>query len=156
MIIRVLNRYQSENSEIVNDDTTNSNTSYESIPTEYSEILNEDTTDSDTSFESIASEDLEEELVLQEEAIEQMEEEIAIEEIVLEDIALDKENKTMFTVSNEKRALVIGINYNEDQFQGDDLQGCVNDMNNIKQVLRERCYFLEDDITTLKKFGGNA
>ena len=134
-----------ENSEIVNDDTTNSDTSYESIPTEYSEIVNEDTTDSDTSFESIASEDIEDELVLQEEAIEQMEEEIALEEI-----ALDKENKIMFTISNEKRALVIGINYNEDEFKGDDLQGCVNDMNNIKQVLHNKCYFLEEDITTLK------
>ena len=99
----------------MNDDTTNSDTSYESIPTEYSEIVNEYTTDSDTSFESIASEDIEDELVLQEEAIENME-----EEIVLEEIALDKENKVIYSISNEKKALLIGINYNEDEFNGDD------------------------------------
>ena len=32
----------------------------------------------------------------------------------------------------------------------DDLQGCVNDMNNIKEVLQGRCCFMEEDITTLK------
>ena len=128
------------NVEYTIEDTNSSNTSYDTIPTEYSETVSEDTTDSDTSFESIASEDLEEELELQEIALEQMTEAIDFVE----------QKTTMFTVSNEKRALVIGINYDEDQFQGDDLQGCVNDMNNIKQVLQERCYFLDEDITTLK------
>ena len=64
------------NVEYIFEDTNSSNTSFESIPTEYSEIVNEDTTDSDTSFESISSEDIEEELELQEIALEQMTEAI--------------------------------------------------------------------------------
>lgn len=97
-------------------------------------------TNSDTSNETISSEDLKEELLLQEIAIEEMNEEIALVE----------EKNTIYTVSGEKRALIIGINYNEDQMKEDDLQGCVNDMNNIKEVLQKRCYFMEEDITTLK------
>jgi len=97
-------------------------------------------TNSDTSNETISSEDLKEELLLQEIAIEEMNEEIALVE----------EKNTIYTVSGEKRALIIGINYNEDQIKEDDLQGCVNDMNNIKEVLQKRCYFMEEDITTLK------
>lgn len=96
-------------------------------------------TNSDTSNETISSEDLKEELLLQEVAIEEMNEEIAL-----------VEKNTIYTVSGEKRALIIGINYNEDQMKEDDLQGCVNDMNNIKEVLQKRCYFMEEDITTLK------
>ena len=97
-------------------------------------------TNSETSYETISSEDLKEELLLQEEAIEQMNEEIALVE----------ENNTIYTISGEKRALIIGINYNEDQMKEDDLQGCVNDMNNLKEFLHEKCYFMEEDITTLK------
>ena len=95
-------------------------------------------TNSDTSNETISSEDLKEELLLQEVAIEEMNEEIAL-----------VEKNTIYTVSGEKRALIIGINYNEAQMKEDDLQGCVNDMNNIKEVLQKRCYFMEEDITTL-------
>ena len=97
-------------------------------------------TNSDTSNETISSEDLKEELLLQEIAIEEMNEEIALVE----------EKNTIYTVSGEKHALIIGINYNEDQMKEDDLQGCVNDMNNIKEVLQGRCCFMEEDITTLK------
>jgi len=97
-------------------------------------------TNSDTSNETISSEDLKEELLLQEVAIEEMNEAIALVE----------EKNTIYTVSGEKHALIIGINYNEDQMKEDDLQGCVNDMNNIKEVLQGRCCFMEEDITTLK------
>jgi hypothetical protein len=107
--------------------------------THQTEEVNLDYTNSDTILDSIPLEDLKEELALQEEAIEQMNESIEVVE----------QNNAMFTISNDKRALVIGINYNEDEFKGDDLQGCVNDMNNIKDVLRDKCYFLKDDVMTL-------
>jgi hypothetical protein len=56
---------------------------------------------------------------------------------------------TIYTIENEKRALIIGINYNEDQIKEDDLQGCVNDMNNINEFLQNKCHFMEEDIHTL-------
>lgn len=58
-------------------------------------------------------------------------------------------NEFIYTYTNEKKALLIGINYNEDDFKGDDLNGCVNDMNNLKKFLINKCHFLEEDIKTL-------
>jgi hypothetical protein len=78
-------------------------------------------------------------------------EEIKEESSVDSNNAVVSENNenAIFTVSNEKKALVIGINYNEDQFKGDDLNGCVNDMTNLLPFLRTKCHFLNEDIKTL-------
>jgi len=59
------------------------------------------------------------------------------------------EDEHIFTYYNEKKALLIGINYNEDNFKGDDLSGCVNDMNNLNRFLHDKCFFFDDDITAL-------
>ena len=42
------------------------------------------------------------------------------------------ERKSFFCKNKKKRALLIGINYNEDKYKDDDLNGCVNDLNNLK------------------------
>ena len=71
--------------------------------------------------------------------------------LLVEEEEEEEEQNTdaIFTLSNEKKALVIGINYITDQFDNNDLNGCVNDMNNITSFLRDKCVFLTDDITTL-------
>ena len=45
------------------------------------------------------------------------------------------EIKPFFCKDKKKRALLIGINYDEDQYKDDDLNGCVNDLNNLKKFL---------------------
>jgi len=62
----------------------------------------------------------------------------------------DDMDDVIFTYSNEKKALLIGINYNENTIQGDELNGCVNDTNNLHRFLKQKCNFLDSDITTLK------
>ena len=65
---------------------------------------------------------------------------------------LDENNselKPFFCKDKKKRALLIGINYDDDQYKDDDLNGCVNDLNNLKQFLKERCGFEDEDIITL-------
>ena len=69
--------------------------------------------------------------------------------LLVEDEEEEQNTDAIFTLSNEKKALVIGINYITDQFDNNDLNGCVNDMNNITSFLRDKCVFLTDDITTL-------
>ena len=39
--------------------------------------------------------------------------------------------------------------YNEDKYKDDDLNGCVNDLNNLKKFLKEKGDFLDEDIITL-------
>ena len=46
--------------------------------------------------------------------------------------------KPFFCKHKKKRALLIGINYDEDKFKDDDLNGCVNDLNNLKKFLKEK------------------
>lgn len=62
----------------------------------------------------------------------------------------DEMDDVIFSYSNEKKALLIGINYNENTIEGDELNGCVNDTNNLYKFLQQRCNFLKSDITTLK------
>ena len=57
-------------------------------------------------------------------------------------------NNTYFS-SPKKKALLIGINYNDDQYKDDDLNGCVNDLNNLKKFLLTNLNFKEEDIITL-------
>jgi len=62
----------------------------------------------------------------------------------------DEMDDFIFTYSNEKKALLIGINYNENTIEGDELNGCVNDTNNLYKFLQQKCSFLKKDITILK------
>lgn len=57
-------------------------------------------------------------------------------------------NNTYFS-STKKKALLVGINYNDDQYKDDDLNGCVNDLNNLKKFLLTNLNFKEEDIITL-------
>lgn len=59
------------------------------------------------------------------------------------------ERKSFFCKNKKKRALLIGINYNEDKYKDDDLNGCVNDLNNLKKYLKEKGGFEDKDIITL-------
>lgn len=58
-------------------------------------------------------------------------------------------HKALFTTDANKRGLVIGINYDHDNVFDDDLRGCVNDMNNLRQFLIKYCHFQNDEIRTL-------
>lgn len=58
-------------------------------------------------------------------------------------------HKALFTTDANKRGLVIGINYDQDNVFDDDLRGCVNDMNNVREFLVRHCHFQNDDIKTL-------
>jgi len=84
------------------------------------------------------------------EYIDSDDENISLVEASDEDEADEYDKDHIFTYGNEKRALIIGINYINDQDANNDLKGCVNDMNNLKQFLQRKCYFLDDDIITLR------
>ena len=58
-------------------------------------------------------------------------------------------HKAIFTSESKKRALVIGINYDHDNVFDDDLRGCVNDMDNVREFLSSYCYFQKKDIRLL-------
>lgn len=67
----------------------------------------------------------------------------------LDNSSIENEKDVFFNKNKKKRALLIGINYNEDQYKDDDLNGCVNDLNNLKKFLKEKGGFLDEDIITL-------
>ena len=62
---------------------------------------------------------------------------------------LDKLDKVFFKKENPKKGLLIGINYNNDDYKNDDLNGCENDMNRLGQWIKDNCFFSDDDITKL-------
>lgn len=55
----------------------------------------------------------------------------------------------IFNQDTKKAALIIGINYVSNNIANDDLNGCVNDVNNIKSTLINHIGFEEENITTL-------
>lgn len=57
--------------------------------------------------------------------------------------------KVIFTEDKPKKALIIGINYDNDSFEGDDLNGCENDMNRLSQWIQDKCHFKDEEITKL-------
>ena len=57
--------------------------------------------------------------------------------------------KKIFTKSSKKKGLLVGINYNNDNYKNDDLNGCENDMVRLSQWIQNNCHFAESDITTL-------
>ena len=64
------------------------------------------------------------------------------------EISLTK-RKSIFTLKSSKKALLIGINYQNDDSSGNDLNGCVDDAERLKTYLTKTCYFNEEDITML-------
>ena len=92
----------------------------------------DDTVDSDD--DNVDSDD-------DDEAVQEKEEEEEKEE-EKEVIFFNKKN-------TNKKALLIGINYDKDTNKNDDLNGCVNDLNNIKDFLMRKCNFKDDQIVTL-------
>ena len=146
--------YEACFSQQTNDDTQSTYIEYINVDEPYSS-----SSESEEELENIEeSEEDEEELENIEESEEDEEELENIEESEEDEEELEnieeseewlEEETIIFTVSNEKKALVIGINYNEDEIKDNDLNGCVNDMNNIKDFLHENCFFMDDDIRTL-------
>ena len=120
--------------EHIDDDLSNSFVEIDSINSEDSLIISDDDTfGTDIAFDNFDDDD---NISLVETTEEEEEEE-------------EDTNEFIYTYTNEKQALLIGINYNEDDFKGDDLNGCVNDMNNLKSFLINKCHFLAEDVKTL-------
>ena len=55
----------------------------------------------------------------------------------------------IFTPKGHKKALLIGINYQDNASSDDDLNGCVDDTKRLKSYLTTCCFFKEEDITVL-------
>ena len=58
--------------------------------------------------------------------------------------------KCMFTKTPYKYGLLVGINYITNETEEDDLQGCVNDMDNLSTYLQEHCHFNKEQLSLLK------
>lgn len=58
-------------------------------------------------------------------------------------------NNYIFSDNPNKFAITIGINYDDDDFDENDLSDCVNDLNNINQFLLEKCNFCSSNIISL-------
>jgi len=116
----------------IDDDVSNSFVPLENLPSEDSLIISDDDTfGTDIPLDDLDNDDDDEPISL----VETSEEEDT--------------NEFIYSYTNEKQGLLIGINYNEDDFKNDDLNGCVNDMNNLKSFLINKCHFFDGDITTL-------
>ena len=59
-------------------------------------------------------------------------------------------------INHNKKGLIIGINYITNNIKNDDLNGCVNDMNNIKQFLKQQCFFSRGQIKLLENSNATA
>jgi metacaspase-1 len=55
----------------------------------------------------------------------------------------------IFSNNPNKFAITIGINYIDDDFNSNDLFGCINDLNNINEFLLEKCGFASSQIISL-------
>ncbi len=53
----------------------------------------------------------------------------------------------IFTPKGEKKGVIVGINYQDNDSSDDDLNGCVEDTIRLKNYLTKCCYFNEEDIT---------
>ena len=58
-------------------------------------------------------------------------------------------DKQFYSSSTNKKALLIGINYDKNQSDCDDLRGCENDTYRVRKFLIDRLEFQENQITTL-------
>jgi hypothetical protein len=57
----------------------------------------------------------------------------------------------IFTPKGPKKALLIGINYQDNVCSDDNLNGCVDDAKRLKTYLTKGCFFNEEDITVICK-----
>jgi len=76
-------------------------------------------------------------------------EETKPEETKPEETKPEEEKTVIFSTEKPKKALLIGINYNNDNNKNDDLNGCENDMNRLSQWINDNCFFNEKDIKKL-------
>lgn len=60
-----------------------------------------------------------------------------------------REENIFFTKNCHKKALLIGVNYDDNAYSNDDLRGCENDTQRIKKFLIDKLSFEEEDITVL-------
>ena len=58
---------------------------------------------------------------------------------------------SIFTQNSSKKALLIGINYDNDNYNNDNLKGCENDCNELEQLLKEKLYFDSSNITKISE-----
>lgn len=58
-------------------------------------------------------------------------------------------NDVVFTPKGLKKALLVGINYQKDATDTNDLNGCVNDVNHLLTYITDNCHFVDKDITLL-------
>ena len=116
-------------------------------PEETKEEVTEETKEEETKEEETkeeAEEITEEEVEINiEEKEEEKKQEIFDNELPIE------AKKVIFTQNNPKKALIIGINYDNDSFEGDDLNGCENDMNRLSEWIKDKCHFKDEEITKL-------
>jgi hypothetical protein len=59
-------------------------------------------------------------------------------------------NRIFTNINHRKRGLVIGINYVTNKEENDNLNGCTNDLKNIKSFLKEKCFFSRGQVTCLE------
>lgn len=59
-------------------------------------------------------------------------------------------NRIFTNINHRKRGLIIGINYVTNKEKNDNLNGCANDMKNVKAFLKEKCFFSKGQITCLE------
>lgn len=59
-------------------------------------------------------------------------------------------NRIFTNINHSKKGLIIGINYISNNIKNDDLNGCVNDLVNLKAFLKQRCFFSKGQIKTLE------
>ena len=91
---------------------------------------------------------------VKEEPVEEVKEDEVVEEPLKEEEVKEEEivileDPTIFSKEGKKKALLIGINYNTDDNEGDDLNGCENDMNRLSDWIQAKCYFNNEDINRL-------
>ena len=86
---------------------------------------------------------------VKEELVEEPVKEEPVEEPVKEEEIVVLQDPTIFSKEGKKKALLIGINYNTDDNEGDDLNGCENDMNRLSDWIQAKCYFNKEDINRL-------
>jgi hypothetical protein len=61
----------------------------------------------------------------------------------------NKSKNYIFSNNPNKLAITIGINYDNDDTDSNDLSGCINDLNNINQFLLEKCNFCSSNVISL-------
>ena len=62
---------------------------------------------------------------------------------------IDTECYRMFTKGKPKRALLVGINYDQDADESNDLRGCENDLLRISKVLMGKYHFKSEEVYIL-------